>query len=1195
YYTLYYYDQAGSLVKTVPPEGVNLITDPNALAQVKNYRAGNPGSIFTPAVHDMKSIAEYNSLQQIVRTRANEKGLTGSFESGTANIWYDYLGRPVVTQNSRQAAMSPQGYSYVVFDALGRVTESGELQTSAPLTDKDARQSNNYYYFNYNHTVSPTFIESWIAAAPIKREVSYMYYDAPMPGLPADVAALFSGGQQNLRNRVSSVVYDDDPTQTSTLYPGYSAAGQSAYQHAEHYSYDVHGNIVTSVQETPALKTHNQHLKKTTYAYDLISGNVHEVHYQSGEFDQYHYRYTYDANNRLVRSLSSRNGVVYEKDAKNVYPVFSGAGRLELGEKIVQGVDVVSTLHGGIKAMNRAVIGNYGQYAERDLGQDGHAAAANANQNVAADAAGFTLLYWKKDAGTEADYTPVNGSYGSSNYFEADLTGSTFATNITNQYNGNIAAMSTALLGINQTAQEVQGRAFNYDQLYRLKESRAWHMTAGNNNWTAATNDGRYHEKFKYDWNGNITRAERWGNTVVSGQAVKMDDLTYSYQANSNVLEKLTETVAACTYSGDIDNQTAAANYSYDPLGALISDLSERITAMEWNSAGMLKAVRKDQTANIDPCNTAQELGDADVEYLYNVSGQRLCKIVKPHKAGGLGLEPQEKWEYYWYSYESSGIPMAIYKQTYQAQQSAWKVTFEVEEHNLFSSGRIGVRHGDDAGKVWQTFTAAVSSGQFTNLSYTGSNVLPLVTHYERTYGAKQYELSNHLGNVLATVSDKRLPYAALSSAAVVDRYLPDVLSYSDYYAFGAAQPGRTGGEYRYGFNGMEMDKEAKGGVGLSYTTEFRQYDPRVGRWFSPDPIVKVFESPYAAMASNPILYADPSGLDPVERYGFWKRLWNTATGKQYLNNANEVACEKGIDENDISFHERNGDSPAMAIIHLNKNTYTSPSGEIASTEDQIVFHETGMIIYYIQGIDENGFNGLAIIYYKNHASFLLGFDENEGGVIISPPTPAPALTQNQYDDLSSRMYFYSRALQLMISRADFVLELSGKVDAGVQAKLSPKLGLATADLGINLMSVQLLNGRVDFTELGSDNPNAYSGEYIGDGSGALISQKISATLNISERPVAGGEWKHEFRTHGEGSSFNDVYDYGVYGIVPIFKKKNEPQGDNKTLDDMGLLSSPNIKPAQIGKDGDFYGINLGGAAALILGFEVNLKIGVKL
>ena len=37
---------------------------------------------------------------------------------------------------------------------------------------------------------------------------------------------------------------------------------------------------------------------------------------------------------------------------------------------------------------------------------------------------------------------------------------------------------------------------------------------------------------------------------------------------------------------------------------------------------------------------------------------------------------------------------------------------------------------------------------------------------------------------------------------------------------------------YRYMFNGMEADPELKGN-GNSYTTEFRQYDPRLGRWLS--------------------------------------------------------------------------------------------------------------------------------------------------------------------------------------------------------------------------------------------------------------------------------------------------------------------------------------------------------------------------
>ncbi len=70
---------------------------------------------------------------------------------------------------------------------------------------------------------------------------------------------------------------------------------------------------------------------------------------------------------------------------------------------------------------------------------------------------------------------------------------------------------------------------------------------------------------------------------------------------------------------------------------------------------------------------------------------------------------------------------------------------------------------------------------------------------------------------------------------------------------------------YWFGYNGMEKDMEIKGD-GNSYTTEFRQYDPRLGRWLSLDPLMMMFPdmSPYVAFANNPIYYTDPYGLAPV-------------------------------------------------------------------------------------------------------------------------------------------------------------------------------------------------------------------------------------------------------------------------------------------------------------------------------------------
>jgi RHS repeat-associated protein len=65
----------------------------------------------------------------------------------------------------------------------------------------------------------------------------------------------------------------------------------------------------------------------------------------------------------------------------------------------------------------------------------------------------------------------------------------------------------------------------------------------------------------------------------------------------------------------------------------------------------------------------------------------------------------------------------------------------------------------------------------------------------------------------------------------------------------------------------MEKDDEVKG-EGNSYTTEFRQYDPRVGRWLSIDPKSTSipWQSHYVSMDNNPIWLNDPNGdWIPVE------------------------------------------------------------------------------------------------------------------------------------------------------------------------------------------------------------------------------------------------------------------------------------------------------------------------------------------
>jgi RHS repeat-associated protein len=139
-----------------------------------------------------------------------------------------------------------------------------------------------------------------------------------------------------------------------------------------------------------------------------------------------------------------------------------------------------------------------------------------------------------------------------------------------------------------------------------------------------------------------------------------------------------------------------------------------------------------------------------------------------------------------------------------------------------------------------------------------------------QTRGQKEYELTNHLGNVLATVSDKKIGVPSPSNSSLIDHYEPDIVSAQDYYPFGMLQPGRsylspTASKYRFGFNGKENDNEVKG-EGNQQDYGMRISDPRIGRFLSTDPLSAKFPyySPYQFTGNNPIRFID---LDGAEQY----------------------------------------------------------------------------------------------------------------------------------------------------------------------------------------------------------------------------------------------------------------------------------------------------------------------------------------
>ena len=154
--------------------------------------------------------------------------------------------------------------------------------------------------------------------------------------------------------------------------------------------------------------------------------------------------------------------------------------------------------------------------------------------------------------------------------------------------------------------------------------------------------------------------------------------------------------------------------------------------------------------------------------------------------------------------------------------------------------------------------------------------------------GQKFFELTNHLGNVLATVADGKI---GVPSGSVVSYYTAVVVSAQDYYPFGMLEPGRqysTGTQYKFGFNGQEKSEEI---APNTTTAEYWEYDARIGRRWNVDPVVKTSESPYLCFSGSPILLGDPLGNTPD-----WTKKSNADGSTQYKwdDNATNPATKPG-------------------------------------------------------------------------------------------------------------------------------------------------------------------------------------------------------------------------------------------------------------------------------------------------------------
>lgn len=751
---------------------------------------------------------------------ANLFSISDQSNDYSARFFYDGLGRLIISQNSKQFNKVIKAYSYTLYDAIGRVIEVGEL--SGPNSDPSSLLS------AANNVISQSLFNSWLASG-TKSEVTSTVYD-----VAAVSSCSFS--QDNLRKRVSASYLDND----GNLGNGYS--------HATYYSYDIHGNVKSLMQENTAMPAGHT-CKRLNYGYDLLSGKVNYVDYQAGYPDAWHHKYEYDADNRLTHVYTSKDKVDWTRDAKYFYYLHGSLSRVELGQKKVQGTDYIYTLQGWMKGLNSVALDR-----NNDPGKDGLAgtsyntAAADLHKYISDDAVAYALHYYGYNSGGNFinDYRAIEPAKNTNTLrFDGDVSSHSYFTSGNSLFNGNIMAMATTIYTNqpNGSPRLPLLATYKYDQLNRVNTMNTSAQLSGNI-WSPAipANLNNYRNDFSYDPNGNIQSQKRYDNA-----GVMIDNMAYQYQQNgggrklANRLYHVNDGVASAAATGDIDDQgvfnasassiNAANNYGYDEIGNMTRDNQEGIASIDWTVYGKIGRINRTGPS------TAR-----NIIFAYDAAGNRVSKTSYTNgQAASL-------WQTTYYVRDAQGNIMATYE--YKPAGGSGPLTLNVVEHPIYGSVRVGQRAYYDQDNVGSA-SPYITSGNSYSLSLQGGNIA--------------YEIGNHLHNVLTIVSDRKIPVPNGSNPNLVDRYIAEIISASDYYPFGQLMPRRqyvsSSGAYRYGFNGKENDNEVKGnGNSLDYGA--RIYDPRLGRWLSMDPQCGryPFLSSFASFGNSPMYYVDPGG-----------------------------------------------------------------------------------------------------------------------------------------------------------------------------------------------------------------------------------------------------------------------------------------------------------------------------------------------
>lgn len=369
--------------------------------------------------------------------------------------------------------------------------------------------------------------------------------------------------------------------------------------------------------------------------------------------------------------------------------------------------------------------------AATDIGRDNYQVLTEFNHStVSKDVFSYELDYFN------SDYRAIGTTDQQFKYPFNNFATETSAVS-RQLFNANIIGMSTSLSQFG-----LSHYRYRYDQLNRLTEKHSFKQEIYG---LEQTFD--FAEDFIYDANGNILTANRNASMASPGGQV-MDNLNYQFENNTNKLSYVTDQISATAKDYDIDGQPFQ-NYTYDLIGNLVSDAQEHITNINWSVYGKIRGIIKRNTT------TGKE---TTTQYGYDPSGNRTYKEVIRRDIGNYSQDIVDRT---YYVRDAQGNTMATYS---RHEEPGSTLPLKWSEQHLYGSSRLGVMN--------------------LNLDIPAQPMIPQVNQIlvdSLHTGQVVYDLTNHLGNVMATISDKKLfSNIVIPETGVAAFYYPEVLSQTE-------------------------------------------------------------------------------------------------------------------------------------------------------------------------------------------------------------------------------------------------------------------------------------------------------------------------------------------------------------------------------------------------------------------------------